>query len=85
MYLLDYGQEFIKILELGQEQIKIILNNMAQITVKNINLGGISNSDYQGSENSVAECVNLDIHNKVGAIRLNHRMEKISEKKTKKK
>ncbi len=52
---------------------------MAQIEIKNINLGGISNSDYQGSENSVSECVNLDIHSKVGVVRLNHRMTKISD------
>ena len=52
---------------------------MAQIQIKNINLGGIANSDYQGSENSVAECVNLDIHSKVGVVRLNHKMSKISD------
>jgi hypothetical protein len=52
---------------------------MTKIEVKNINLGGISNSDYQGSENSVSDCVNLDIHHNVGLIRLNHRMTKISE------
>ncbi len=48
------------------------------IKLENINIGGVANSDIQGSENSVSECVNLDIHNKVGFIRLNHRMTKIS-------
>lgn len=44
---------------------------MAQIETKNINLGGIADSDYLGAEGSVAEMVNCDIHSEAGIIKAN--------------
>lgn len=41
---------------------------------ENVNLGGISESKYQGVENSVAEIVNLDIHSNGGAIKCQRRL-----------
>ena len=47
---------------------------MSQIITKNINLGGIADSDYLGNQNSVAECVGLDIHGEAGIIKLNQKL-----------
>lgn len=44
---------------------------MQRIPIKNINQGGIADSDYMGPENSVAELVGLDIHSEPGLIKLN--------------
>lgn len=44
------------------------------LTFDNINLGGISDSKYQGVANSVAECVGLDIHSEPGIIKANQKL-----------
>lgn len=44
---------------------------MAKILIQNINQGGIADSDYIGSKNSVAEMVGLDIHSESGLIKAN--------------
>lgn len=44
---------------------------MAEIEIKDVNLGGISDSMYQGGQNSVAEMVGLDIHSEPGVIKVN--------------
>lgn len=51
---------------------------MANIETKNINLGGIADSDYLGTENSVAEMVNCDIHSEAGLIKANQALTKDS-------
>lgn len=51
---------------------------MAKIEIKNINLGGIADSDYLGAENSVAEAVGLDIHSESGVIKVNQKLTKES-------
>lgn len=51
---------------------------MSQIIIKNINLGGVADSDYLGGQNSVAECVGLDIHGEAGIIKLNQKLTKNS-------
>lgn len=51
---------------------------MAQIQIKNLNLGGIADSDYLGAENSVAEMVGLDIHSEAGIIKVNQKLTKDS-------
>ncbi|NCN39990.1 hypothetical protein GW916_01945 [bacterium] len=51
---------------------------MAEIEIKNINLGGIADSDYVGTENSVAEAVGLDIHSESGVIKVNQKLTKES-------
>lgn len=51
---------------------------MSQIQIKNINMGGIADSDYLGGQNSVAECVGLDIHGEAGIIKLNQKLTKNS-------
>lgn len=51
---------------------------MAQVLVRNINQGGIADSDYIGTENSVAECVGLDIHSEAGLIKCNQALAKDS-------
>lgn len=54
------------------------IHNMPQIQVKNINLGGIADSDYLGAENSVSEAVNCDIHSEAGVIKSNQKLTKDS-------
>jgi hypothetical protein len=44
---------------------------MAKVEIKNVNLGGIADSMYQGAGNSVAEMVGLDIHSEPGIIKVN--------------
>lgn len=51
---------------------------MARIDIKNLNLGGIADSDYLGAENSVAEMVGLDIHSAAGLVKLNQKLAKDS-------
>lgn len=51
---------------------------MAKIEIKNLNLGGIADSDYLGAENSVAEMVGLDIHSEAGVIKVNQKLTKDS-------
>lgn len=51
---------------------------MAEIEIKNINQGGIADSDYVGGENSVAEAVGLDIHSESGVIKVNQKLTKDS-------
>lgn len=51
---------------------------MAKIEIKNLNLGGIADSDYLGGENSVAEMVGLDIHSEAGIIKVNQKLTKDS-------
>ncbi len=51
---------------------------MARIDIKNLNMGGIADSDYLGAENSVAEMVGLDIHSVAGLIKLNQKLVKDS-------
>lgn len=51
---------------------------MQRIELKNINLGGIADSDYLGPENSVAEAVNLDLHSEAGVIKVNQKLTKDS-------
>lgn len=51
---------------------------MANIEIKNINFGGIADSDYLGNENSVAEAVNCDIHGESGIIKANQALTKDS-------
>jgi len=52
---------------------------MAQhIQIKNINQGGIADSDYLGAQNSVSEIVGLNIHDESGIIKLNQRLTKDS-------
>ena len=51
---------------------------MAKIEIKNLNLGGIADSDYLGAENSVAEAVGLDLHSEGGVIKVNQKLTKNS-------
>ena len=51
---------------------------MPQIQVKNLNQGGIADSDYIGAEGSVSEMVNLDIHSEAGLIKCNQALVKDS-------
>jgi hypothetical protein len=47
---------------------------MNHIIIKDINLGGISDSIFQGRANSVAEAVGLDIHSEPGVIKANQKL-----------
>lgn len=49
------------------------------IQIKNINQGGIADSDYLGSVNSVSEIVGLNIHDESGIIKLNQRLAKVAD------
>jgi hypothetical protein len=51
---------------------------MNTIQVKDINLGGIADSKYQGQKNSVAEMVGFDIHGEPGIMRHNQKLTKES-------
>ena len=51
---------------------------MSNLETKNINIGGIADSDYLGGENSVAEAVNCDIHGEAGVIKANQALTKDS-------
>lgn len=51
---------------------------MNVITVKDINLGGIADSKYQGIANSVADAQGLDLHSEPGIIKVNQKLTKES-------
>jgi hypothetical protein len=51
---------------------------MQNLLLKNLNLGGIADSDYSGIANSMAEVVGLDIHNIPGLVRVNQALKKES-------
>jgi hypothetical protein len=46
------------------------------IEIKNINQGGIADSDYSGNSQSVASMLGLDIHSKPGLIKVNQALTK---------
>lgn len=52
---------------------------MNQIIIKDINLGGISDSLYQGQTNSVTEMVGFDIHSEPGILKHNQKLTKESD------
>ena len=45
--------------------------NPKKVEIKNVNLGGIADSMYQGAANSVAEMVGFDIHSEAGIMKVN--------------
>lgn len=51
---------------------------MAEVQIKNLNQGGIADSDYIGGSSSVAEMVNCDIHSEAGVIKCNQALTKDS-------
>ena len=51
---------------------------MPNIEIKDVNLGGLSDSKYQGIANSVATLVGLDIHSEPGVIKVNQALTKSS-------
>ena len=51
---------------------------MARIEIKELNLGGIADSDYLGAKGSVSEAVGLDIHSVAGLMKLNQKLTKES-------
>ncbi len=51
---------------------------MSKIPFKNFNLGGISDSDYQGANNSLATLWGFDIHNEPGVLKVNQALTKDS-------
>lgn len=51
---------------------------MQRIQIKNINKGGIADSDYLGGAESVADMVGLDIHSEAGIIKVNQALTKES-------
>ena len=44
------------------------------VEIKNINQGGLADSDYIGAKYSVAEAVGLDIHSESGVIKVNQKL-----------
>lgn len=48
------------------------------VEIKNLNMGGIADSDYLGGKASVAEAVGLDIHSESGLIKVNQTLTKES-------
>jgi len=53
--------------------------NVNNIQIKNVNQGGISDSDYLGARNSVAELVGINIHDEAGIMKLNQRLAEIDD------
>jgi len=51
---------------------------MPQILIDNVNLGGIADSKYLGSQKSVSALVGLDIHSEPGIIKVNQKLTKES-------
>lgn len=49
------------------------------IQIKNINQGGLADSDYLGALNSVAELVGINIHDESGIMKLNQRLAEIDD------
>lgn len=53
---------------------------MAQhVQIKNINQGGIADSDYLGAVNSVSEIVGINIHDESGIMKLNQRLSRVDD------
>lgn len=50
-----------------------------QIQIKNLNQGGIADSDYLGSPNSVSEIVGINIHDESGILKLNQRLAEVDD------
>jgi hypothetical protein len=53
-------------------------DNATVIQIKDINLGGLAESIYQGAANSVADMVGIDLHSVPGEIRVNQALTKNS-------
>lgn len=51
---------------------------MPEIKIANLNLGGLADSIYQGTNDSLAKMVGLDIHTTPGLIKVNQKMSKDS-------
>lgn len=51
---------------------------MKQIPFKNFNLGGIADSDYMGTANSLADLWGFDLHSEVGVLKVNQALTKES-------
>lgn len=49
------------------------------IQIKNINQGGIADSDYLGALNSVAEIVGINIHDESGIMKLNQKLTRVTD------
>jgi hypothetical protein len=51
---------------------------MSRIPFKNFNMGGLADSDYLGSENSLAALWGFDLHSEVGVLKVNQALTKES-------
>jgi len=51
----------------------------SHIQIKNINEGGIADSDYLGAKNSVSEIVGVNIHDESGVIKLNQKLTRVDD------
>ena len=51
---------------------------MQKIPFKNFNLGGIADSNYMGSANSMADLWGFDLHSEVGVLKVNQALTKES-------
>lgn len=51
---------------------------MPKLQLQNVNMGGIADSNYLGSKNSVADMIGFDIHSEVGVLKVNNRLVKES-------
>lgn len=49
------------------------------IQIKNINQGGIADSDYLGGVGSVSEIVGINIHDESGIMKLNQKLTEIDD------
>jgi len=49
------------------------------IQIKNINQGGIADSDYMGALNSVSEIVGINIHDESGVMKLNQKLTRVND------
>lgn len=54
-------------------------NKVNHIQIKNVNQGGIADSDYLGALNSVSEIVGINIHDESGVMFLNQRLARIDD------
>jgi hypothetical protein len=63
----------------GSQSFKTLLtNSKMDVSFQDINLGGIADSLYQGTKNSVSAMVGIDIHSEPGIIKVNQRLTKES-------
>lgn len=46
---------------------------LSKIQLYNVNMGGLADSNYLGSKNSVADMLGFDIHSEVGVMKVNNR------------